>query len=127
MEALNSGLRSSSSFTFSLMKKPPMDMADLLRRAEKYVNAKEGMAAWKQKISWSGHQEEKGEHSRNASEKREKRKERFELPRDDLRHKLSRRESLSRGGAPISSYNNVAPLLDTCTRILTAEQDNVPI
>ncbi|GAV74614.1 hypothetical protein CFOL_v3_18094, partial [Cephalotus follicularis] len=127
MTALNNGLRSSSSFTFSLMKKPPVDMADLLRRAEKYVNAEEGMAAQKQKTSWSGHQEEKGEHSRNASEKREKRKERSELPRDDLRHKLSRKESSSRGGAPIPSYNNFAPILDTRTRILAVEQDKVPI
>ncbi|GAV83718.1 hypothetical protein CFOL_v3_27164 [Cephalotus follicularis] len=50
------------------------------------------MAARKQKTSWSGHQEEKGKHSRNAPGKKQKRKERSELHRDDLRHKLSRRE-----------------------------------
>ncbi|GAV89262.1 hypothetical protein CFOL_v3_32680, partial [Cephalotus follicularis] len=127
MAALNSGLRSSSSFTFSLMKKPPVDMVDLLRRAEKYVNAEEGMAARKQKTSWSGHQEEKGEHSRNSPEKKEKRKERSKLAKEDLRHKLSRRENSPRGGAPIPAYNNFAPLLDTRTRILTVEQDKVPI
>ncbi|GAV65740.1 hypothetical protein CFOL_v3_09254 [Cephalotus follicularis] len=101
-------------------------MADLLRRAEKYVNAKEEMAARKQKTPWSGHQEEKREHSRNAPKRKEKRKERSELTKEDLRHKLSRREGSSRGGVPIPSYNNFAPLLDTCTRILAVDQDKVP-
>ncbi|GAV61233.1 hypothetical protein CFOL_v3_04761 [Cephalotus follicularis] len=100
-------------------------MADLLKRAERYVNAEEEMKARKQKIPWSGHQEEKREHSRNAPEKKEKRKERSELTREDLRYKLSRREGSSRGGAPIPSYNNFAPLLDTRTRILAVEQDKV--
>ncbi|GAV62431.1 hypothetical protein CFOL_v3_05954 [Cephalotus follicularis] len=63
LAALNSGLKDNSPFTFSLMKKPMVDMIDLLRRAEKYVNAKEAMAARKQKTSWSGHQAKKGEHS----------------------------------------------------------------
>ncbi|GAV68073.1 hypothetical protein CFOL_v3_11576, partial [Cephalotus follicularis] len=121
LAALNSGLRSNSSFTFSLLKRPAMDMADLLRRAEKYVNAEEEMAARKQKTPWSGHQEEKREHSRNAPE----RKERSELTKEDLRHKLSRREGSSRGGVSIPSYNNFAPLLDTRTRILVVEQDKV--
>ncbi|GAV83826.1 hypothetical protein CFOL_v3_27271 [Cephalotus follicularis] len=35
-------------------------MADLLRRAERYVNAEEEMTARKQKTPWSGHQEENG-------------------------------------------------------------------
>ncbi|GAV60203.1 hypothetical protein CFOL_v3_03734 [Cephalotus follicularis] len=85
-----------------------MDMTDLLRRAEKYVNADEEMEARKQKTPWSGHQEEKGEHSQNALGK-EKRKERSELSKEDLRHKLSRREHSPRGGAHIPSYNNFAP------------------
>ncbi|GAV59864.1 hypothetical protein CFOL_v3_03395 [Cephalotus follicularis] len=126
MAALNNGLRSNSSFTFSLLKKPAKDMADLLRRAERYINAKEEMAARKQKTLWSGHQEEKWGHSRNAPERREKRKERPYLFKEDLRHKLSRRESSSRGGVPIPSYNHFA-LLDTRTRILAVEQDKVPI
>ncbi|GAV91606.1 hypothetical protein CFOL_v3_34998, partial [Cephalotus follicularis] len=126
LTALNSGLRSNSSFTFSLLKRPAMDMADLPRRAEKYVNAEKEMAARKQKTPWSGHQEEKREHSRNTLERKEKRKERSDLSKEDLRHKLSRREGSSRGGAPIPSYNNFAPLLDTRTRILTVEQDKVP-
>ncbi|GAV60581.1 hypothetical protein CFOL_v3_04111 [Cephalotus follicularis] len=102
-----------------------MDMADLLRRAERYVNADKEMATRKQKTPWSGHQEEKGEHSRNSPKKKEKRNERSELSKKDLRHKLSRRESSSKGGAPIPSYNNFAPLLDTRTRILVVEQDKV--
>ncbi|GAV88104.1 hypothetical protein CFOL_v3_31527 [Cephalotus follicularis] len=102
-------------------------MADLLRRAERYVNAEEEMAATKQKTPWSGHQEEKGGHSRNAPERKKKRKERSDLSKEDLRHKLSRQESSSRGGAPIPSYNHFAPLLDTHTRILAEEQDKVPI
>ncbi|GAV73474.1 hypothetical protein CFOL_v3_16959 [Cephalotus follicularis] len=101
-------------------------MADLLRRAERYVNAKEDMEARKQKTPWSGHQEEKGKHSRNAPGKKEKRKERSELSKEYLRHKFSRRESSPRGGAPILSYNNFAPLLDTHTRILAVEKDKVP-
>ncbi|GAV91829.1 hypothetical protein CFOL_v3_35215 [Cephalotus follicularis] len=127
LAALNSGLRSNSSFTFSILKRPVKDMADLLRRAERYFNVEEEMAARKQKTLCSGHQEEKGEHSRNAPERKEKRKERSDLSKEDLRHKLSRRESSSRGGAPIPSYNYFAPLLDTCTRILAVEQDKVPI
>ncbi|GAV58953.1 hypothetical protein CFOL_v3_02486 [Cephalotus follicularis] len=125
MAALNNGLKSNSSFTFSLLKKPAKDMADLLKRAERYVNAEEEMVARKQKIPWSSHQEERMEHSRNAPERREKRKERSNLSKEDLRHKLSRREGSSRGGAPIPSYNTFAPLLDTRTRILAVEQDKV--
>ncbi|GAV71512.1 hypothetical protein CFOL_v3_15006 [Cephalotus follicularis] len=102
-------------------------MEDLLRRTEKYVNTEEEMAARKQKTPWSGHQEKRGEHSRNAPGKKEKRKERSELSKEDLRHKLSRRENSPRGGAPIPSYNNFAPFLDTRTRILAVEQDKVPI
>ncbi|GAV65159.1 hypothetical protein CFOL_v3_08674, partial [Cephalotus follicularis] len=109
MAALNSGLRNNSSFIFSLLKKPAEDMTDLLRRGEKYVNAEEEMAARKQKIPWSGHQEEKREHSRNAPEKKEKRKERSELSKEYLMYKLSRRENSPRGGAPIPSYNNFPP------------------
>ncbi|GAV61395.1 hypothetical protein CFOL_v3_04922 [Cephalotus follicularis] len=101
-------------------------MAELLKRAERYVNAEEEMVARKQKTPWSGHQEERREHSRNAPERREKRKERSDLSKEDLRHKLSRREGTSRGGAPIPSYNTFAPLLDTRTRILVVEQDKVP-
>ncbi|GAV76977.1 hypothetical protein CFOL_v3_20449, partial [Cephalotus follicularis] len=92
-------------------------MADLLKKAERYVNAEEEMAARKQKVPWLGYQEEKREHSRNAPERKEKRKERSELTKEDLKHKLSRREGSSRGGAPIPSYNTFAPLLDTRTRI----------
>ncbi|GAV63279.1 hypothetical protein CFOL_v3_06798 [Cephalotus follicularis] len=102
-------------------------MADLLRRAEKYVNAEEEMVARKQKTPWSGHQEEKGEHSRNAPRKKEKRNERSELSKEDLGHKLSKRENSPRGRAPISSYNNFAPLLETRTRILAVEKDKVLI
>ncbi|GAV71536.1 hypothetical protein CFOL_v3_15028 [Cephalotus follicularis] len=102
-------------------------MTDLLKRAEKYVNAEEEMAARKQKTPWSGHQEEKEEYSRNAPGKKEKRKEMSDLTKDDLRHKLSKRENSTQGGAPIPSYNNFAPLLDTRTRILAVEQDKVPI
>ncbi|GAV72645.1 hypothetical protein CFOL_v3_16133 [Cephalotus follicularis] len=127
MAALNSGLRNNSYFTFSLLKRPAVDMADLLRRAERYVNAKEEMAARKQKTTWSGHQEEKGEHSRNAPGKKEKRRERSDLTKDDLRHKLSRRDDSTQGGAPIPSYNNFVPLLDTRTKILTVEKDKVSI
>ncbi|GAV75382.1 hypothetical protein CFOL_v3_18861 [Cephalotus follicularis] len=102
-------------------------MVDLLNRAEKYANAEEEMTARKQKTPWSGHQEEKGEHSRNVPGKKEKRKERSDLPKDDLRHKLSRRDDSPRKGAPIPAYKNFAPFLDTCTRILAVEQDKVPI
>ncbi|GAV60823.1 hypothetical protein CFOL_v3_04351 [Cephalotus follicularis] len=125
--ALNSGLKNDSLFTFSLLKKPVVDMVDLLRKAERYINAEEGMAARKQKISWAGHQVEKGEHSRNAPAKEEKRKERSELHRDDLRHKLSKREESPRRGAHILAYNSFAPLLETRTRILAMEKDKVPI
>ncbi|GAV87240.1 hypothetical protein CFOL_v3_30666, partial [Cephalotus follicularis] len=124
--ALNNGLRNNSSFTFSLLKKPAKDMADLLKRAERYVNTEEEMAARKQKTPWSGHQEERREYSRNAPERRDKRKERSDLSKEDLRHKLSRREGTSKGGAPIPSYNTFAPLLDTRTRILAVGQDKVP-
>ncbi|GAV79584.1 hypothetical protein CFOL_v3_23049 [Cephalotus follicularis] len=85
------------------------------------------MAARKQKTPWSGHQKEKGEHLRNAPVKKEKRKERSDLPKDDLRHKLSRRDDSPRRGAPIPIYNNFAPLLDTRTRILVVEQDKILI
>ncbi|GAV67869.1 hypothetical protein CFOL_v3_11373 [Cephalotus follicularis] len=99
LEALNSGLKDNSPFTFSLMKKPTQDMDDLLRRAEKYANVKEAMAARKQKTSWSGHQVEKEEHSRSAPGKKQKRKERSELSKDDLRHKRSwKEESPKKGG-----------------------------
>ncbi|GAV65630.1 hypothetical protein CFOL_v3_09145 [Cephalotus follicularis] len=128
MAALNNGLRNNSSFTFSLLKKPAVDMKDLLRRAERYVNAEEEMVARKQKKKlWTGHQEERGEHSRNALGNKEKRKERSDLPKDDLRYKLSRRDDSPRGGAPIPSYNNFAPLLDTRTRILAVEKDKLPM
>ncbi|GAV72592.1 hypothetical protein CFOL_v3_16080 [Cephalotus follicularis] len=126
LAALNSGLRNNSSFTFSLLKRPATDMADMLKRAERYINAEEEMAGRKQKTPSFGHQEEKREHSRNAPERKEKRKERSDLTKEDLRHKLSRREGSSRGGAPIPSYNTFAPLLDTRTRILVVEQDKVP-
>ncbi|GAV67522.1 hypothetical protein CFOL_v3_11027 [Cephalotus follicularis] len=126
LAALNNGLKSNSSFTFSLLKKTAKDMADLLKRAEGYVNAEEKMAARKKKTPWSGHQEERREHSRNAPERREKRKESSDLSKEDLRHKLSRREGSSRGGAPIPSYNTFPPLLETRTRILAVEQDKVP-
>ncbi|GAV56867.1 hypothetical protein CFOL_v3_00408 [Cephalotus follicularis] len=109
------------------MKKPTVDMVDLLRRAKKYVNAKEEMAARKQKTTWSGHQAEKGEHSRSAPGKKEKRKEMSELPKDDLRHKLSNIEESPRGGTPILTYNNFAHLLETRTRILAVEKDKIPI
>ncbi|GAV72997.1 hypothetical protein CFOL_v3_16484, partial [Cephalotus follicularis] len=101
-------------------------MAELLKRAERYVNAEEEMLARKQKAPWTGQQEENREHSRNAPERREKRKERSDLSKGDLRHKLSSREGTSRGGAPIPSYNTFAPLLDTRTKILAVEQDKVP-
>ncbi|GAV70266.1 hypothetical protein CFOL_v3_13764 [Cephalotus follicularis] len=101
-------------------------MAELLKRAERYVNAEEEMAARKQKALWSGHHEERMEHSRNAPERREKRNERSDLSKEDLRHKLSRREGTSRGGAPIPYYNTFPPLLDTRTKILAMEQDKVP-
>ncbi|GAV82012.1 hypothetical protein CFOL_v3_25465 [Cephalotus follicularis] len=127
MAALNSGLRINSSFTFSLLKKPLVDMANLLKRTEKYVNTEEEIEAGKQKTPWSDHQTEKGEHSRNAPGKKEKRKERSELSKKDLRHKLSRREDSPRGGAPIPAYNNFSPLLDTRTKILAVEKDKVPI
>ncbi|GAV60900.1 hypothetical protein CFOL_v3_04428, partial [Cephalotus follicularis] len=127
MAALSNGLRNNSSFTFSLLKRPALDMADLLRRAERYVNAEEEMAARKQKTPWPGHQEEREDHSRNAPGKKEKRRERTDLTKDDLRHKLSRMEGPTQGGAPILSYNHFAPLLDTRTRILAVEQDKVPI
>ncbi|GAV82191.1 hypothetical protein CFOL_v3_25643 [Cephalotus follicularis] len=125
MAALNSGLRNNSSFTFSLLKKPAVDMVDLLRRAKKYVNVEEEMTARKQKTPWSSQQEERGEHSRNTPGNKEKRKEESGLPKDDLRHKLSRRDDSSRGGAPILTYNHFAPLLDTRTRILAVEKDKL--
>ncbi|GAV60162.1 hypothetical protein CFOL_v3_03693 [Cephalotus follicularis] len=81
LAALNSGLKVNSSFAFSLLKKPALDMADLLKRSEKYINAEEDVAARKQKTSWSGHQEEKREHSRNAPGKKDKRKERSSCPK----------------------------------------------
>ncbi|GAV88282.1 hypothetical protein CFOL_v3_31705 [Cephalotus follicularis] len=127
MAALNSGLRNNSSFISSLLKKPVVDMADLLRRAKKYVNVEEEMAARKQKTPWSSHQEERGEHSQNAPENKDKRKERSDLPKDDLRHKLSRMDDSPKRGAHFPSYNSFAPLLDTRTRILAVEKDKVPI
>ncbi|GAV88967.1 hypothetical protein CFOL_v3_32388 [Cephalotus follicularis] len=107
--ALKSGLKDNSHFTFSLLKKPTVDMVDLLRSAKRYINAEKGITARKQKTSQSGHQVEKGEHSQNAPGKEEKRKERSELRKDDLRHKLSKREESPRGGAPIPAYNSFTP------------------
>ncbi|GAV58153.1 hypothetical protein CFOL_v3_01687 [Cephalotus follicularis] len=127
MAALINGLRNNSSFTFSLLKRPALDMADLLRRAERYVIAEEEMAARRQKNPWSDHQEERGGHSRNVPGKKEKKRERSDLTKDDLRHKLSRREGATQGGAPVPTYNHFAPLLDTRTRILAVEKDKVPI
>ncbi|GAV75916.1 hypothetical protein CFOL_v3_19392 [Cephalotus follicularis] len=72
LAALNNGLMSNSKFTFSLLKKSAKDMAELLKRAERYVNAKEEMVARKQKTPWTGHQEERRENSRNAPERRGK-------------------------------------------------------
>ncbi|GAV83418.1 RVT_3 domain-containing protein [Cephalotus follicularis] len=43
-------------------------MAELLKMAERYVNAEEEMLARKQKAPWTGQQEENREHSRNAPE-----------------------------------------------------------
>ncbi|GAV81079.1 hypothetical protein CFOL_v3_24538 [Cephalotus follicularis] len=103
MAALNNGLRNNSYFTFSLLKRPALDMADLLRIAERYVNTEEEMAARKQKIPWSGHQEERGKHSRNVPGIKEKKREMSDLTKDDIRHKLSRREGSTQGGAPIPS------------------------
>ncbi|GAV71180.1 hypothetical protein CFOL_v3_14674 [Cephalotus follicularis] len=85
------------------------------------------MEARKQKISWSGHQVEKGEHSRNAPGKKEKRNERSELHKDNLKHKLSRKKETPMGRAPIPAYNNFAPLLESRTTILAVEKDKVPI
>ncbi|GAV77012.1 hypothetical protein CFOL_v3_20484 [Cephalotus follicularis] len=127
MAALNNGLRNNSSFTFSLLKRPTLDMADLLRRAERYVIAEEEMAARRQKTPWSDHQEERAGHSRNVPGKKEKRRERSDLTKEHLWHKLSRREGATQGGAPAPTYNHFAPLLDTRTRILAVEQDKVPI
>ncbi|GAV71179.1 hypothetical protein CFOL_v3_14673 [Cephalotus follicularis] len=127
MTALNSGLRNNSSFTFSLLKKQAVDMEDLLRKAEKYVNAEEEMAARKQKMQGTGHQEEKGEHSRNAPRRREKKKEKSELSKEDLRHKIYKREDSPRGGAPIPSYNNLAPQIEKKNKKNNKEQDKVPI
>ncbi|GAV67842.1 hypothetical protein CFOL_v3_11346, partial [Cephalotus follicularis] len=127
MAALSNGLRNNSSFTFSLLKRPALDMADLLKRVERYVNAVEEMAARKQKTPWSGHQEEREDHSRNDPGKKEKMRERTDLTKDDLRHKISRREGPTQGGASIPSYNHFPPLLDTRTRILAVEQDKVLI
>ncbi|GAV57474.1 hypothetical protein CFOL_v3_01011 [Cephalotus follicularis] len=127
MAALSNGLRNSSSFTFSLLKRPALDMADLLKRAERYVNAEDEMAARKQKTPWLDHQEERGGYSRNAPRKKEKKRERPDLTKDDIRHKLSRREGATQGGAPVPTYNHFAPLLDTQTRILAMEQYKVPI
>ncbi|GAV57685.1 hypothetical protein CFOL_v3_01222 [Cephalotus follicularis] len=109
------------------MKNPAQDMADLLRRAEKYVNAEEVMAARKQKTSWSGHQAEKEEHSRSALGKKQKRKERSELTKDDFRHKLFKREESPKRGIPILNYNKFTPFLESGTRILEVEKDKVPI
>ncbi|GAV69145.1 hypothetical protein CFOL_v3_12646, partial [Cephalotus follicularis] len=126
LAALNSGLMNNCSFTFSLLKKPAVDMTDLLKRAEKYVNADEEMTARKQKTPWSDHQAEKEGHL-NAPGKKEKRKERSELSKKDLSHKLSKREDSPKGGARISAYNNFVPLLDTRIRILAVEKDKVLI
>ncbi|GAV83144.1 hypothetical protein CFOL_v3_26595 [Cephalotus follicularis] len=82
-------------------------MTDLLKRAERYVNAEEEMLARKQKTPWTGQQEERREHSRNAPERREKKKERSDLSKGDLRHKLSRREGTSRGER---QYHHTIPL-----------------
>ncbi|GAV57605.1 hypothetical protein CFOL_v3_01142, partial [Cephalotus follicularis] len=84
LAALNNGLRSNSKFTFSLLKRPAKDMAELLKRAERYVNAEEEMLARKQKAPWTGQQEENREHSRNAPERREKRKGRSDLSNSEV-------------------------------------------
>ncbi|GAV89432.1 hypothetical protein CFOL_v3_32847 [Cephalotus follicularis] len=126
LAALNSGLRDNSLFTFSLMKNPVHDMTDLLRRVKKYVNAEEGLTARKQKTSWSD-QQDKEEHSRSALGKKQKRKNRPELTKDDMRHKLSKRKESPKRGTPIPNYNNFAPLLETRTRILVVEKDKVSI
>ncbi|GAV56591.1 hypothetical protein CFOL_v3_00133 [Cephalotus follicularis] len=126
LAALNSGLRDNSLFTFSPMKKPTHDMTDLLRRVEKYVNVEEGLATRKHKTSWFD-QQEKEEHSRRAPGKKQERKERPELTKDDLRHKLSKNKKSPKMGTPIPSYNNFAPMLETQTRILAVEKDKVPI
>ncbi|GAV62635.1 hypothetical protein CFOL_v3_06158 [Cephalotus follicularis] len=127
LASLTSGLKDNSPFTFSLIKKPAQDMADLLRRAKRYVNVEEVMVARKQKTSWSGHHVEKQKHSRGAQESKEKRKDRLELARDDLRHKLPRREGSPKMGASIPTYKNFAPLLEIRTKILAVEKDKVPI
>ncbi|GAV82199.1 hypothetical protein CFOL_v3_25651 [Cephalotus follicularis] len=101
-------------------------MTDLLRRAEKYVNAEEGLATRKQKTSWSD-QQEKEEHSISVPRKKQKRKWGPELTKDDLRHKFPKREESPKKGTPIPNYNNFAPLLETRTRILVVEKDRVPI
>ncbi|GAV60118.1 hypothetical protein CFOL_v3_03649 [Cephalotus follicularis] len=64
------------------------------------------------------------EHSRSALGKKQKRKGGPELTNDDLRHKLSKREESPKR---FPNYNNLAPLLDTCTSILAVEKDKVPI
>ncbi|GAV74035.1 hypothetical protein CFOL_v3_17518 [Cephalotus follicularis] len=110
--ALNSGLKDNSTLIFSLMKKPTHDMADLLRRAEKYMNVDEGLAARKQKTSWFDPQE-KEKNSRSALGKKQRRKGGPELTKDDLRHKLSKTEGSPKRGSPIPNYNNFAPLLET--------------
>ncbi|GAV61367.1 hypothetical protein CFOL_v3_04894 [Cephalotus follicularis] len=85
------------------------------------------MAARKQKTSWTDQRVEKDEHSRSAPGKKQKRNDRLELTKDDLRHKLSKKEESSKRGTPIPSYNNFAPLLKSRTRILAVEEDKVPI
>ncbi|GAV57238.1 hypothetical protein CFOL_v3_00776, partial [Cephalotus follicularis] len=126
LAALNNGLRDNSAFTFSLMKKPALDIVDLLRRVEKYINAEEGLTDRKQKTSWLDYQE-KEERPRSGQEKKQKRKGGSELTEDDLRYKLSKREDSPKRGSSIPHYNTFAPLLEMRTRILAVEKENVPI
>ncbi|GAV88868.1 hypothetical protein CFOL_v3_35123 [Cephalotus follicularis] len=106
LAALNSGLRDNSAFTFSLMKKLVLSMADLLRRAKKYVNADE------QRTNWPDHQKRKGGQ---------------ELTEDDLRHKLSKREDQPKGGSLIPNYKTFIPLLESWTIIFSVEKEQVSI
>ncbi|GAV63254.1 hypothetical protein CFOL_v3_06774 [Cephalotus follicularis] len=109
LAALNSGLKDNFPFTLSLMKKPAQDMADLLKRAEKYVNADEAMEARKQKTSWTDQLVEKEEHLRSALGKNQKMKEKPELTKDDRRHKLTKRKESPKRGTPIPNSNNSPP------------------
>ncbi|GAV68993.1 hypothetical protein CFOL_v3_12495 [Cephalotus follicularis] len=108
------------------MKKHALDIADLLKRAKKYVNAEKSLAARKEKTSWSGYPE-KEEQPRSGQGKKHKRKGGPELTKGDPRHKLSKREDTPKRGSPIPDYNTFIPLLETRTRILAVEKKKVPI